>query len=543
MVGKTKRGATTRGLWPGALFENFHEAPSGTESELELWCYSDKLSYHPGETLGLRVSTTAAAWRLEISRDGAAPETLLTRDGLPGQYQATPADCSAVGCGWPVAFELTLPADWRPGGYLVKATAEDARGRIEAHHFFVLRPAVRRSKASGRLLLVAATSTWIAYNDWGGSNHYEGITGPDGELYSPRLSTQRPFSRGFFWQPAGAPRIPLQTPPPAGAAPRYPHMEWAYANGFSKKYASAGWASYERHFVAWAEAEGYEVEVATLHDLHFDPALLEDCPCVVFVGHDEYWSRPMRAAVDAYVEAGGKVARFAGNFLWQVRLEDEGATQVCYKYRARAEDPLYGGGERHLTTTCWDTPEVGWPSAQTFGLNALRGMYAGWGACTPRASGGYTVYRPEHWAFDGSDLYYGDVFGARDKVFGYEVDGLEYGFKDGLPFSTGADGEPEGLEILAMAPAVLGESDHGNPGSTLFIGDLELDFAAESLYGEATAETRERCRRGSGMIVSFPKGKGEVFHAGTCNWVAGLSGRDPNVERITRNVLDKFLGR
>jgi hypothetical protein len=44
--------------------------------------------------------------------------------------------------------------------------------------------------------------------------------------------------------------------------------------------------------------------------------------CAIFVGHDEYWSAPMRNAVDAHVAGGGKVARFAGNFLWQIRLED-----------------------------------------------------------------------------------------------------------------------------------------------------------------------------------------------------------------------------
>ena len=44
------------------------------------------------------------------------------------------------------------------------------------------------------------------------------------------------------------------------------------------------------------------------------------------------------------------------------------------------------------------------------------------------------------------------------------------------------------------------------------------------------------------MIVHFPKGRGEVFHAGTTEWVAGLLRRDPAVERVTRNVLDRFLG-
>ena len=45
------------------------------------------------------------------------------------------------------------------------------------------------------------------------------------------------------------------------------------------------------------------------------------------------------------------------------------------------------------------------------------------------------------------------------------------------------------------------------------------------------------------MIVNFPRGKGEVFHAGSCEWVAGLLRQDPMVERVTQNVLDHYLGK
>jgi hypothetical protein len=352
----------------------------------------------------------------------------------------------------------------------------------------------------------------------------------------------RPWTRGFAHLPLGAPRIPVREPLGQGAAPRYPHMEWAYANGYSKKYASAGWASYDRHFLRWAEAQGFRVDLATLHDLHFDPNILKRYKLAVFVGHDEYWSAEMRDAVDRFVEGGGRVARFAGNFLWQVRLEDGGRTQVCFKYRARKEDPLFNDPERrHLTTNAWEAPEVGRPGASTFGLNALRGVYVGWGGCVPRGPGGFTVYRPEHWAFAGSDLYYGDVLGGASKIFGYEVDGLDYTFRDGLPFPTADAGAPEGLEILAMGHASLLEEHHGNPGTDLFIGDEDLTFAAETLYGAANAEAMEKLRRSSGMIVTFPKGRGEVFHAGTCEWVAGLIDRDPYVERVTRNVIERYL--
>lgn len=212
------------------------------------------------------------------------------------------------------------------------------------------------------LLLVACTATWVAYNDWGGSNYYEGTCGPEGIEPSPVVSTQRPFSRGFAWLPQGAPRIPFRTPPKMGAAQRYLHTEWTYANGFSKKYASAGWASYERHFVQWAERQGYTVDVATQHDLHADPDILTKYKCVVFVGHDEYWSWEMRDAVDAYVNNGGHVARFAGNCTWQIRIEANGKQQVCYKTAAEFMDPVREDSHsKHLLATAWDDCSVGRP--------------------------------------------------------------------------------------------------------------------------------------------------------------------------------------
>ncbi len=533
-----RRGTSVGAARPSAVFENFYEKASNDPGELEIWCYSDRLSYAPGETLRLHVSTSAPRYDLTITRDGARPEAVHRAEGLEGRFHPAPADCSVKGCRWPVAYEIAIPPDWRSGGYLLEAVAHGRDGAtFTQHHLFLVRAAAGEEAP---LLLVAATGTWTAYNDWGGSNHYEGITGPEGNLYSPVLSLDRPMSRGFARLPAGAPRIPLRAPLPPGAPPRYPHMEWAYANGYSKKYASAGWASYERPFLCWLEGQGYRVDLASLTDLHFEPGLLGAYKCVLFVGHDEYWSWEMRDAVDAYVEGGGRVARFAGNFLWQIRLEDAGRTQVCYKYRARAEDPFYGGPEAHLTTNCWEAPEVGRPGALTFGLNATRGMYAGWGGMVPRGAGGFTVYRPGHWAFAGSDLYYGDVFGAASRVFGYEVDGLDHIVRDGLPCPTDDSGAPAGLEILALGLATNVEEDHGNPDHMPFVADDDARFIAETLTGEASPEALDKVARGNGMMVAFKKGRGEVFHAGTCEWVAGLIDRDPFVERITRNVLDRF---
>jgi hypothetical protein len=478
---------------------------------------------------------------MEITRDGGVETPVLTRRNLSARWQDTPDQCSVTGCGWQACFEFRVEESWPSGAYRVTLTAQGRDGNpVLCHHVFIVRPLPGSKRR--RILQVAATGTWLAYNTWGGSNAYDGITGPNRNEYARMVSTQRPWCRGFVVLPPGAPRVPLEVSMPPKTVPRYPHMEWALATGHSKKYASAGWASYDGHFFRWAERAGYAIDLASQHELHFTPEILDGYDCAVFVGHDEYWTWEMRDAVDAYVERGGRAARFAGNFMWQTRLEDEGRRQVCYKYRARAEDPVYRDGDVTRATNSWEAPEIGRPGAETFGLNASRGVYAGWGGCAPRGVRGFPVYRPEHWAFAGTGLFYGDLLGVDSHVYGYEVDGLDYEIRNGRPYPTAASGAPDGLEILAMGMASqVEEADFLRPEDQFF-GDEDGRFIAETLYGNAGDENLEKVRYSNGMIVNFPKGKGEIFHAGSCEWVAGLKRRDAMVERVTANVLDRFLG-
>lgn len=524
-----------------AVRGHYYEYPGMDGDRGEIWCYSDRFSYAPGETVTLFVSSTAPLFAIEIVRDGADETPVMSRSGIAARWQETPDQCSVEGCGWAPALDFRVPDDWRSGAYRITLTAEGRDGQpIVSHHLFIVRPASGRKP--GRILQVAATGTWLAYNTWGGSNHYQGITGPNRDLYSPVVSTQRPWCRGFVVLPREAPRVPLEVALPPLAIPRYPHMEWAYATGHSKKYASAGWASYDSHFFRWAERQGHAVDLASQHDLHFVPGLLDDYDCAVFVGHDEYWTWEMRDAVDFYVERGGHAARFAGNFMWQTRLEDEGRRQVCYKYRARTEDPVYRSGDVTRATNSWEAPEIGRPGAQTFGLNATSGVYAGWGGCSPRGVRGFPVYRAEHWAFAGTGLSYGDVLGGESHVFGYEVDGLDYTMKRGLPEPTGEGSPPQGITVLALGLAAQVEDAPHIPPEDQFFGDEDGRFAAETLYGTPSDENLEKVKRGNGMIVNFARGKGEVFHAGSCEWVAGLLRRDPMVEQVTNNVLGRYLG-
>jgi len=519
------------------ILDHYFIGPARDEAVLEIWGYTPRMTYAPGDRIELHVSTTADAWDLEIGRDGADYTPLFEKHGLKGIHHPTPADCSVSGCDWPVSYSLAIPDDWAAGGYLVTLRARRGEDMVEEHHLFLLRRSPNAPAAP--YVLVCATGTWLAYNCWGGSNHYEGITGPDENAFSPVLSTQRPWSRGQSKLPEGAPRALPEHPPKPGDMVRYPYMEWAYAYGYSKKYASAGWASYERPFARWAEAQGYDLDFVTQHDLDADPELLSRYACTIFVGHDEYWSAGMRDVVDAYVENGGNVARFAGNFMWQTRLEDQGRRQICYKYIAD-QDPLVGAEQEHLISGAWEVEPINRPGALTFGVNALRGIYAGLGNCVGRGPGGFTIYRPDHWAFADAELGYGDTFGGEARIFGYEVDGLDYRFVDGLPYPTCTDGAVPEIEVLAMGLATNIEAAHGIWGETRYIGQTDAEFKAQVLYGEVTDETLDASARGNGMIVSWKRGKGEVFTAATCEWVAGLIRKDKQVEQVTKNVLDRF---
>lgn len=499
------------------------------------WCYSDSRSYSPGDTVSVHLSSNVAEVALRIYRDGALAHTVHRTGSSAAHFHPLPDRVYENGCQWPVFARWPIPRETEPGGYIVEML--DASGAVLGHHFFIVKSPRKRA---GALALVAATSTWAAYNDWGGANHYYGINPGTPRGRSPLLSAQRPWARGQVWLPEDAPRSVNATRPAQPGPARYEFIEWASLNGFSKYYALAGWASYERPFVVWAEAQGYAVDILTQDDLHHDPHALDGYACAVFVGHDEYWSREMRDQVDAYVEGGGKVARFAGNFMWQIRLEDEGKRQVAYKYDAQALDPLAQTYPEALTSA-WEDPRVNRPGASTFGVNGLRGIYAGFGGAARRSPRGFSVFRPEHWAFVGTGLGYADMFGDEAHIFGYEVDGLDYTFVDGLPEPVGSDGAPPGLKILAMGWASNAEQGRPEDTYSFMLGDGDARFRASLLAPDLSDESVARHSRGSGMVVHFRKGRGEVFTAATCEWVRGLVLDEVHTVTITRNVLNRFL--
>ena len=499
---------------------HYYEMASPDRSRPQVWGYSDALSYKPGDTLRLHLSATTAKARVTIRRDGLTPQTVFDAE-IATTFATTPNTCSETGCDWPEALALPIAEGWKSGLYTVTFTIPGH----QSEHMFVLRTAQPQAK----IALVLATGTWCAYNDWGGSNHYQGLSGPRGDDFAAHVSLLRPWARGFVSWPEDAPRIPHASP--LLSKPRYPHMDYARAKGISKKYASSGWAAFERPFALWCESQGIALDYLTQHDLHRDPAALDGYPRALIVGHDEYWTWQMRDHLDDWLDRGGELARFGGNFFWQTRLSDDLLTQTCFKSRAEAEDP-----HPARLTSYWDHPQVARPAVATLGLTGSAGVYAGWSRCAAHGTGGFLIWRPEHWALRGTGLGYGDVLGAASRIFGYEVDGIDFTFHQGLPepVDPGLKGP---LTIVGLSPATTLSHSTGPQDADSFIGTADAEEVALHVYGEITPETVARASRGNGCMAEYRRGRGAVFNAASCEWVAGLIARERPVEQVTRNIL------
>jgi hypothetical protein len=484
---------------------------------LEAYCFPR--SALPGESLPLHVSTDAGTFDVEVAREGAERTVVWHASGIEAGARSTPADAAEHGCGWPAALEIPIGHDWRSGYYAVTLRA----GGERAEAFLVVRPAPDGPRAP--MILVLSTSTWNAYNDWGGPSLYTGGT---------RVSFERPLARGFLDKPQPMRR---KMQPELDREGRW-YFEWAEPLGLSVWSGGSGWATWERDFVRWAEAGGYELDVAISEDLEQHPEVLEGHRLFLSAGHDEYWSWGMRETLDGFTDSGGNAAIFSGNTcFWQVRYDDEHRSMTCFKYRAD-DDPVVGTFDERRLSGVWSDRRIAWPETRTIGLTFTRGGYSRYGLGVPRGSGAYTVWRPEHWAFEGTDLHYGDELGRADSIVAYEVDGVELtSGADGLPAPTGADGAPDGLEVLATAPARLW-AQHEQP-SRYAHEPGELENTAMAVFGPGWRDQVHRVTNNHACIGVFTKpGGGTVFNAGVTDWSCGLD--DPDVARVTRNVLDRL---
>jgi hypothetical protein len=246
----------------------------------------------------------------------------------------------------------------------------------------------------------------------------------------------------------------------------------------------------------WMEGLGYDVTYVSNTDVHADVKCLLRGKCFLSVGHDEYWSREQYDNVLAAVKAGVNVAFFSGNTCCFVAPLSPSSGGVPNRILTRAG--RYGGIRPKERKFMADLPLEAPNEATLIGAQTV----------TPfNGSGDWIATRPDHWIFKGTGMKKGERIPG---LVGWEF-----------------HGEPAkipGLEVVAEGPTWTG-------------GDVESHYTA--------------------TIYPGPKGN-FVFNASTIFWAQGLSappghmppishhgrphGPDERVQRITRNVLERFGG-
>lgn len=457
-----------------AILSLFFVAGSISEAAEEPFVdvYAGRLSVVAGDDIAFHLSANTETVAATITRIGAKDEQIFTQNDIVVATHSVPARASSDGCGWPVGFSVEVPQEWKSGYYEARFvgdvdTADGTALQVTGTTFFVVRAS--NPGESSSILLQLSTNTYNAYTNWGGHSLYS-YHDRDG-LQGHRVSFDRPLSSQF--------------------------PKW------------------EAPFVRWAESNGYILDFAVNSDLEFHPEILPHYKLLLSVGHDEYWSSPMRDNLEAYIASGGNVAFFSGNTCcWQVRSEDEGRALTCWK-QAFVLDPLFRTGDPGLLSTAWSHHLVGRPENELTGVGFLWGGYHRSHGQFMDGPASFQVHRPDHWVFAGTGLKRGDRFGGDDTIVGYECDGCEIQWVDGLPQPTHKDGTPDSFQILGTCPA------RWAPGDSLWYERFPKD------------------RVGNAVLGIYTRG-GTVVTAGTTDWAHGLSGEDAIVQKVTRNVLDRL---
>ncbi len=407
-----------------------------------LEAYTGEPSVQHGAALDVHVRSDVAsharweAWRMG-SYGGAGGRMLASGGPVevgPRPVPTPDAVTGLVACSWPTSFTVQTQGSWTSGVYMLVLDREDGP---QTWVPFV----VRADERKGVAVFQASFTTYQAYNPWGGKSLY----------------------------------------PPSPAA------EVSYDRPFAEGNGSGQYFRYEADFVRWAEARGFDLTYLTDLDLDRDPSLLQGQKLFLSVGHDEYWSRPQRQAVEAALAAGTSLAFFSANSCyWQIRLEPSAdgsarRTQVCWKKQADTGDPQRG---TPLETTTWRSPPVNDPE------NALLGvMYSSWENPPPAP---WVVQNASAWPYDGAGVHDGDAIPG---IVGYETD------------RTADNGHtPAGTVVLSHSPVT-------------------------EVSGRADVQ--------EGAVRDGPGGS-FVFAAGTIEWSWGLwRNADERVRKITENVFRK----
>lgn len=264
-------------------------------------------------------------------------------------------------------------------------------------------------------------------------------------------------------------------------------------------FGSGEFLPFEFPMAYWLEQHGYDVTYCSNSDM-LTPDRGLKCKVFVSIGHDEYWDIRQHDSVAKLRDEGVNLLFLSGNTCCWVspfrESHDGRPNRIIFR------GGPYGAEHDHAITretTNGPFPERGPDEGYLMGARNVRPVNGG---------GDWIVTKPDHWIFEGTGVQKGD-----------------------------------------KVPGLIGWEYHGDPPP---IPGLEVVGAGTAWVGG------ERPQQWTATIYPGPKGN-YVFNASTIFWAQGLSsppghtlpwshfsrphGPDERVQRITRNLLERALGR
>ena len=456
--------------------------------------YPDRPALRAGEKLRLHISThnPHKRFRVDFYRQGVGLAKMGSLDAQTGHYFAPLHHYDDWG--WP-SYDFRIPNDWPSGAYIANLIETNQQGEPNSDSeelsadgrngkaLFVVKSSSPGQNA--QILYKLSLTTYHAYNYSGGGNLYVGEWCKD-------AITKKRVNKVSTHRPGG------------GTGGAIPHFDASNNVSGSIDFYDAGsprqtFAHWDVPFITWLEKNHYRVDYCTDLDLHEERDLLTPYRLLLSVGHDEYWSEQMRAHIEAFIRQGGNVAFFSGN--------------TCWWHIEFCDFTKGADGELHPTAFIRDFNT--WKTNPENSLTGVSYRNGGGSWIKEREALGYTVQNADHWVYEGTGLRNGDVFGADERLVGYECDGALFTRDNhGFPVPTGADGTPSDFVILG-------------------VGELA---GSEGWQFEARENQNQGPRAATMGLYTR---RGIVFTAATTDWTRVLN-TNTQIDGITRNILNRL---